>query len=146
MRWLYWNSSTWSSSDVIVMLNWRHHAKLHLSVFRDFWKFILKLKNSGEQEKEPIIRVTKDRKICPSGSPFVTTRQASWCQTAIIGTEFSILPSHSWWILAYSLLICCLHAAKSDFLATRSKKIVKIIITAELHFKTYNPLRIKVHL
>ena len=29
--WLYWNSSTWSSSDVIVMLKWCHHVKLHLS-------------------------------------------------------------------------------------------------------------------
>ena len=36
--WLYWNSSTWSSSDVIVMLKWRHHVKLHLSILRDFWK------------------------------------------------------------------------------------------------------------
>ena len=100
----------------------------------------------ASKKKNPLFVWRKDRKICPSGSPFVTTRQASWCQTAIIGTEFSILPSHSWWILAYSLLICCLHAAKSDFLATRSNKIEKIIITAELHFKTYNPLRIKVHL
>ena len=26
-----------------VMLKWRHHVKLHFSVFRDFWKLILKL-------------------------------------------------------------------------------------------------------
>ena len=39
---LYWNSRTWSSSDVIVMLKSRHHVKLHLCVFRDFWKLILK--------------------------------------------------------------------------------------------------------
>ena len=31
--------------------------KLYLSVFRDFLKLILKYKNSGEQEKESIIRV-----------------------------------------------------------------------------------------
>ena len=32
--------------------------KLHLRVFRDFWKLILKVKkNSGEQEKESIICV-----------------------------------------------------------------------------------------
>ena len=54
---LYWNSRTWLSSDVIVMLKWSHHVKLHLSVFRNFWKLILKYKNSGEQEKESIIRV-----------------------------------------------------------------------------------------
>ena len=42
IHWLYWNSSTWSSSDVIVMFKWRHHVQLHLSVFIDFWKLILK--------------------------------------------------------------------------------------------------------
>ena len=44
--------------------------------------------------KKSIIRV---RKIRPSGSPFVITRQAwqaSCCQTAFIGRDFSILPSH----------------------------------------------------
>ena len=30
-HWLYWKSRTWSSSDVIVLLKWRHHVKLHLS-------------------------------------------------------------------------------------------------------------------
>ena len=44
-------------------------------------------KNSGEQENESIIR--------PSGSPFVITRRASWCQTAILGTNLTILPAHS---------------------------------------------------
>ena len=42
IHWLYWNSRTLSSSDVIVMLKLRHHVKLHLSVFRDFWKLNLK--------------------------------------------------------------------------------------------------------
>ena len=41
---LYWNSHTWSSSDIIVMFKWHHHVQLHLSVFRDFWKLISKLK------------------------------------------------------------------------------------------------------
>ena len=37
--------------------------KLHLSVFRDFWKFVFIKKNSGEQEKESIIRVRVGLKI-----------------------------------------------------------------------------------
>ena len=42
IHWLYWNSRTLSSSDVIVTFKWRHHVKLHLSVFRNFWKLIFK--------------------------------------------------------------------------------------------------------
>ena len=42
IHWLYWNSRILSSSDVIVMLMWRHHVELYLSVFRDFWKLISK--------------------------------------------------------------------------------------------------------
>ena len=44
IHWLYWNSLSWFSSDIIVMLKWRHHMKLHQSLFRDFWKLIWKLK------------------------------------------------------------------------------------------------------
>ena len=44
IHWLYWNSGTWSSSDVIIMFNRPHHVQLHLSLFRDYWKLILKLK------------------------------------------------------------------------------------------------------
>ena len=40
-----------------------------------------------------------DRKIRPSDSPFVITRQDLRCQTKIIGTDFSISPTHSWGIL-----------------------------------------------
>ena len=43
IHWLYWNSRTLSSCDVIVMFKWRHHVKLHLGLFRDFWKLIFKL-------------------------------------------------------------------------------------------------------
>ena len=42
--WLYWNSRTWTSSNVIVMFKWRHHVKLHRSILRDFWKLIQKKK------------------------------------------------------------------------------------------------------
>ena len=52
-----------------------------------FWKVSLKILNSGiilktftHEEKESIIRVRWDRKVCPSWSSFVSTRQASWCQ------------------------------------------------------------------
>ena len=38
IHWLYWNSCTLWSSDVIVMLKWCHHVKLYLSLFRVFWK------------------------------------------------------------------------------------------------------------
>ena len=68
--------------------------KLHLREFRD-------TKNSGEQENNPLFVLGLDRKIHPSGSPFVITRQDSWYQMAILGTDFSILPSRSWQILNY---------------------------------------------
>ena len=32
IHWLYWNSRTWLSSDVIVMLMWCHYNMSHLSV------------------------------------------------------------------------------------------------------------------
>ena len=40
------------------MLKWRHNVKLYLSVSRDFLKLIFKYKNSGELEKESIIRAS----------------------------------------------------------------------------------------
>ena len=48
--------------------------KLHFSVFRDFWKLILKKKNSGELEKESIIRVRVGHK---SPSLRITVRHHS---------------------------------------------------------------------
>ena len=42
-----------------------------------------------------------DRKIHPSGSQSDITRQASWCQTVTLGTDFSICPSHPWQILIF---------------------------------------------
>ena len=42
IHWLYWNSRTCLSSDVIAMLKWRHHVKLYINVFMDFWKLIFK--------------------------------------------------------------------------------------------------------
>ena len=40
-----------------------------------------------------------DRKICPSQSPLAITRPALRCQSVILGTDFSIPPTHLWWIL-----------------------------------------------
>ena len=42
IHWLYWNSRTLPSSEVIVMFKCRHHVKFHISLFRDFWKLIFK--------------------------------------------------------------------------------------------------------
>ena len=89
IHWLYWNSRTWSSSDVIIVIMW-NCILAYLGTSGSL--------KSDEQENESIIRVRVDRRIRPSGSPCVITRQASWCQTAILGTDFSILPSHSWYI------------------------------------------------
>ena len=36
VHWLYLNSCTWSSSDVIVMFS--HHNMSHHGVFRNFWE------------------------------------------------------------------------------------------------------------
>ena len=51
------------------------------------------------KKKNPLYVWGWDRKIRPLQSPFVITRQASWWQSVILGTDFSIQPSHSWWIL-----------------------------------------------
>ena len=32
----------------LLLLKWRHHVKLHLSVFRDFWKLTLKFKKKNK--------------------------------------------------------------------------------------------------
>ena len=42
VHWLYWNSRTWSSSDVVVMVVSRHQCEIAYKLFRDFWKLILK--------------------------------------------------------------------------------------------------------
>ena len=49
------------------------------------------------KKKNPLFVWWWDRKICPSWSPSVITQQASWCQSLILGMDFSI--PHSWFIL-----------------------------------------------
>ena len=58
------------------------------------------------------------RKIRPSRSPIVITRQASWCQSVIIGTDFSTPSSHSWWILILGFLssLAIISPRKTDHL------------------------------
>ena len=78
----------------------------HLSVCSIFWKsfsccfFQFKMRYLVmSKKKNPLFVCGWDRKIRPSWTPIVITQQASWCQTVILGTDISTLPSHSWWIL-----------------------------------------------
>ena len=48
----------------------------------------------GMQDKESIMAVRVDRKIRPSGSLSGITRQASWYQIVILGTDVSVCLSH----------------------------------------------------
>ena len=93
-----------SICDVIVMLKWCHHVASQR--IQDFPEVFVKFFNinevlSGEQEKESIICVRTGRKICPSQLTIVISRQASWCQSVILRTDFSITPSYSWWNLIF---------------------------------------------
>ena len=93
------------------MLKWRHNVLYmwHLSVFRSSWKplfivFLYKIRHLVVSKRKNLLFVWGwYRKICPSRSPFVITQQASWCQSVILVTDFSIPPSHSWWIF---ILLC----------------------------------------
>ena len=55
IHWLYWNSRTLSSSDVIVMLEMTSSCEKYLSVFTN-------TKNSDKQETDSIIRVRVGQK------------------------------------------------------------------------------------
>ena len=79
---------------------------LHLSVFRIFWKPFscfsskkMRYLKVVSKKKNKLYVWGWDRKIWSSGSSIVITRQALWCQSLILGTDFSIPSSHSWWIL-----------------------------------------------
>ena len=117
VRRLCWNSRTWSSSDVIVMLKCRHHVQLHLSVYSDFWKLILKQKRARKA-----IHNSREGRIEKNVS-----RQAFWCQTVILGTDFSILPSHAW--IFYSLFgLAIISLRKSHLLPNCSYIIVFVCV------------------
>ena len=91
-----------SISDVIEMLKRRRlDASQHIQDFLDAFScccFFSKI-NEVSKKNNPLFMWGWDRKICPTWSPFVITQQALWCQSMILGTDFSIPPSHSWWIL-----------------------------------------------
>ena len=83
-RWLHINP--WHHCNVQM------RSPCHILAFSGFsWSFYLVVC----KKKNPLFMWGLDRKICPSRSPFVITRQASWCQTVILRTDFSITPLHS---------------------------------------------------
>ena len=98
-----------STCDVIVMLNYVTMSHVcHISVYSGFSGRLFSCFSNIKwgiyylvmsKKKNPLFVWGWDRKICPSQSPFVITWQASWCQSVILGTDFSIPPLHSWWIL-----------------------------------------------
>ena len=86
------------TSDINVILKWRHNLMSHLSVFRNFWNPFWNMKmhySMVSKKNNPLIVWGGYRKIRLLGSPFVITRQASWCQSVILMMDFSILPSAS---------------------------------------------------
>ena len=90
-----------SIRDFILTLKWRHHIAFQRnlgfsgSLFNVFFQYEMRYLVVSKK-KNPLFVWGWDRKICPSRSPFVITWQASWCQSVILGTDFSIPPSHSW--------------------------------------------------
>ena len=81
------------------MLKWRHHVTSQ--GIQDFLEVFFQYKMRYlvvSKKKNPLFVWGWDRKIRPSWSPFVITWQASWCQSVILGTDFSIPPSHPWCI------------------------------------------------
>ena len=75
------------ASDVIVMLKWRHHAKSHLSVFRNFWEPFLNIKMRYLMVRKKIIHylcqdgieksVPPDNQLSSLGKPRDANRWSS---------------------------------------------------------------------
>ena len=66
--------------------------------------YVLSIENAvlnGEQDS--CESLGWDRNIPPSRSPVVITRQTSGCQSVILGTDLTIQPSNSWWILKFHI-------------------------------------------
>ena len=106
----YWNKRQFSCHQIRIsqILPWDRKSYLNHAIlprtssYVIIWNCILTYsgtfgssfkisKLSGEQEKESIIHVKN-----PSLGITTCHHLASWCQTAILGTDFSILPSNSW--------------------------------------------------
>ena len=90
--------------NVIVMSKWCHHvASQHIQDFSEaffmFFQYKIWYLVVVNKKKNPLFLSGWDRNIHTSGSPFIITMQASWCQSVILGTYFVIPTSRSWWIL-----------------------------------------------
>ena len=83
---LYCNSCTWPSSDVIVMLKWRHHVTSQRT--QGLLEVYFKIKSQWRARKRIHYSWERDRKIRPLKSTFVITRQASRCQAVILWDGF----------------------------------------------------------
>ena len=68
---------------------------------------------------------------------FLLSLQASWCQTVMLGTYFSIPPSRSWWILitSYLLNLSFLSLISSASLWVNRSAILKFKINASIATK-----------
>ena len=97
-----------SICDIIVMLKWRHRVAC-MSNLRTFLKPFACFSNIKMQylivikKKNPVFVWRWDRKISLSQSPFVSTRQASWCQTVILMMDFKAPQRH---IVSPSVPLC----------------------------------------
>ena len=83
VHWLHWDSRTYSSSDVIVMLKWRHHVISHLSVFRNFWEPLMRYLKLSKKNNSFIVGGW-DIEQTPFGKPRNAKRWSS----------VQIFPSH----------------------------------------------------
>ena len=60
------------------------------------------------QKNNPLLVCELDRKIRPSRSPIVITRQASWCQSVILGTDYLFHPhTHDRFFYYCCCYFCC---------------------------------------
>ena len=98
-----WTVARRKISDVIGTLKCRHHVNSHLIM----WAFFKhKMRNlMVSKKKTPLFVWEGDRKIHPSRFPIVITRQASWSQTVVLGTDFLSHP-HTQDILYKRELAC----------------------------------------
>ena len=79
---------------VICMLDWSRNIQLLICPVIDSQHILYKyyLPWEGDSRKyHPLSRIT------------VWHHKSEWCKMVILGTDFSTLPSHSWWIPIFSL-------------------------------------------
>ena len=137
VRWFYLKIKT---NSCMLVARWPHiclwcHCKVKItspccisaysgfsgSLFLKFFQYKMRyLVVSNCRKFNPLFVWGWDRKIRPSWSPFVITLQALWCQSVILRTDFSIPPSHSWWILLFYHKVSA--ASKPDFVAVKQQR------------------------